>query len=171
MNINPLTESERHESMRGYFAFYLHEQMRLNPDIFVLTGDLGFGMFDKIKRDFPERFINCGASEQAMIGITVGLALNGKIPIVYSITPFLLYRPFEMIRYINHESIPVLLIGGGRDQDYLDDGFSHFSEEDKQVMDLFPNIFSTWPESKEEIKGIIETAINSKLPTYINLTR
>jgi len=170
--ITKLSESERYETMRGYFAFYLHEQMRLNPDIYFLTGDLGFGMADKLKRDFPERFVNCGASEQAMIGMAVGLALNGKIPIVYSITPFLLYRPFETIRnYVNHESVPVILVGGGRDIDYLHDGFSHFSEEDKQVMDLFPNIYSVWPESKEEIKDLLINTISERKATYINLTR
>ena len=172
MNIKALSEYERYESMRGYFAFYLHEEMRNNKDIYLLTGDLGWGMLDKIKRDFPDRFINCGAGEQNMMGMAVGLALSGKIPIVYSITPFLLYRPFETIRnYIDHERIPVILVGGGRDFDYEHDGFSHWSTEDKQVMDLFPSIFSTWPQSKDEIKELLNKTINERQATYINLTR
>ena len=90
--------------MRGWFAYYLHKQMSKNNKIWIITGDLGYKMWDQIRIDFPDRFINTGAAEQAMMGIACGLALEGKIPIVYSISTFLLYRPFETIRnYINQE--------------------------------------------------------------------
>jgi len=100
----------RHNSMRGWFAYELYKQMARDERIWLVVGDLGYKAFDYIKRDFPDRFLNCGAAEQAMMGIATGLALNGKIPFVYSITAFLLYRPFETIRnYVNHEKIPVKL--------------------------------------------------------------
>ena len=93
---------KRHDTMRGWFAYELYQQMKKNKNIWLVTGDLGYKMFDSIKDDFPDRFLNAGSSEQAMMGIAVGLALKGKIPFVYSITPFLLYRSFETIRnYIN----------------------------------------------------------------------
>lgn len=162
----------RHDSQRGYFFYSLWEQMKTNRDIFCLTGDLGWGMMDSIRDDYPDNFLNCGASEQAMVDIGIGLAMSGKIPIVYSITPFLLYRPFESIRnYINNEKIPVLLIGGGRDSDYQHDGFSHTAIEDKEVMNLFPNIKSYWPQTKEEIPELVTKVLESKCPSYINLTR
>jgi transketolase C-terminal domain/subunit len=54
-----------------------------------------------------------------MIGAATGMAMEGKIPVVYSITPFLLYRPFVFLRnYLHHENIPVKLVGGGRNKDY-----------------------------------------------------
>jgi len=63
---------------------------------------------DKIREDYPQRFLNTGAIRQAMMGIAVGLALEGKIPFVYTNLPFLLYRPFETLRnYVDHERIPV----------------------------------------------------------------
>src|SRR3989344_6223554 len=94
----------RHNSMRGWFAYELYKQMIKDKRIWLLVGDLGYKAFDYIKRDFPNRFLNCGASEQAMVGIATGLALDGKVPFVYSITTFLLYRPFETIRnYIDRE--------------------------------------------------------------------
>ncbi|MDO8657799.1 MAG: hypothetical protein Q7K55_03600, partial [Candidatus Levybacteria bacterium] len=114
-----LDKKYRHDSMRGWFAYDLYNHMAKNENIWIITGDLGYKLFDYIRRDFPERFINTGAAEQAMIGIAIGLALDGKIPFVYSITTFLLYRPFETIRnYINYEKIPVKLIGSGRNKDY-----------------------------------------------------
>ena len=161
-----------HESMRGFFAFYLHREMKKNKKIWVLTNDLGYGMWDKIRTDFPDRFVNVGAAEQAMVGVGIGLALEGKIPFVYSITSFLLFRPFETIRnYIHHEKIPVKLIGSGRDRDYEHDGISHWSEEDKEIMKLFPNISSCWPESKEEIPKLIKKIVKDSKPWYINLRR
>lgn len=170
--VEALSLSERHESMRGWFAYELHALMREDGRIWVVTGDLGFGMFDKIKRDFPERFINVGAAEQAMMGVGVGLAIEGMIPVVYSITPFLLYRPFETIRnYVNRERIPVKLVGGGRNQDYGHDGFSHWSDEDRQVTALFGEIESCWPETKEEIPALLHEQIYHQGPTYLNLRR
>lgn len=136
-------------------------------------GDLGYGMFDEIRERFSNRAINTGAAEQAMVDIGIGLALENKIPICYSITPFLLYRPFESIRtYINHEKIPVKLVGGGRDKDYLHDGISHWSEDDREIMVNFKNIQSYWPETKEEITAkYVEELLTNEKPVYLNLTR
>lgn len=161
-----------HESQRGYFAAQLYEEMLENKDIFLLTGDLGFGMLDRLREKFPDRVINAGAAEVAMTAMAVGLALEGKVPFVYSITPFLLYRPFEVVRnYINGEEIPVKLIGGGRNRDYAHDGPSHWAEEDQQIMKLFTNIIPFWPETKEEVPGIVKEIVNNKKPSYLNLTR
>ena len=78
--------------------------MAKNESPFLLTGDLGYGLWDNVRRDHPKQFCNVGSSEQLMMGMAAGLAMEGKVPVVYSITPFLLYRPFEFIRnYLNHE--------------------------------------------------------------------
>lgn len=162
----------RYNNMKGWFAYELHKQMTKNKKIWVIVGDLGYKMFDYIKRDFPDRFINAGASEQAMTGISIGLALEGKIPIVYTITPFLLYRPFETIRnYIDYERIPVKLIGAGRNNDYLDHGFCHWGQEDKKVMRIFKNIEAKWPNELKEIPSLVRKMIKSSKPWYVNLKR
>jgi len=161
-----------HPSQRGWFSEELYKQMKENPDIFLLTGDLGFGQFDKIRDDFPNRFINCGASEQAMMGIAVGLALKGKIPFVYSITTFLLWRAAETIRlYLNHEQIPVRLVGGGRDKDYSHDGFSHDASDAEFILKLFPNITTLWPNEKEEVPDLVKKMVKENKPWFISLKR
>lgn len=158
--------------MRRCFADALYKEMCKNPKIWVITGDLGYKMWDRIRASFPGRFVNVGAAEQAMVGLGVGLALEGKIPFVFSMSTFLLYRPFETIRnYINREKIPVKLIGSGRNKDYLHDGFSHWAEEDKDIMRIFANIRSRWPDTNEEIPALIKEAIGSDVPYYINLKR
>jgi len=158
--------------MRKDFAKLVYEEMKVNEDIYVITGDLGYGLWDKIKEDFPSRFYNVGSSEMAMMGMAVGLAMEGKIPYVYSITPFVLYRPFEMIRnYLDHEKIPVNLIGGGRDKDYGYLGFSHWSEDDKKIMECFDNVVKFHPNDDAELNEAVHLSLQKKFPMYINLKR
>ena len=58
--------------------------MAKNDDLVLLTGDLGYGLWDRIRLDYSDRFCNFGSSEQLMVGAAVGMAMEGKIPIVYS---------------------------------------------------------------------------------------
>lgn len=160
------------QNLRRRFADETYNAMKKNKNIVVLTGDLGYKIWDQIRQDFPDRFYNVGAAEQALIGISVGLALEGKIPIVFSITPFLLFRPFETIRnYVNHEKIPMILVGSGRNQDYLHDGFSHWGQEDKEVMKIFKNIKSVWPKSADEVSDLFPKILEYNGPWYVNLKR
>jgi len=158
--------------MRYDFAEFLEQEMETNLDICFITADLGYKIFDNILKRFPDRAFNIGASEQLMLGMAVGLADSGKIPFVYSITPFLLYRPFEIIRtYLNHEKTNVKLIGSGRGSDYEHDGFTHFAGDDKEILSNFLNIQCFWPQAKEEVSSTIKTMIDIKGPCYLNLKR
>lgn len=161
-----------HPSMRGWFAYELHKQMTLDTDIVLITFDLGFGMWDEIRDNYPKRFYNLGVSEQAGMDIAVGMALSGKKVFVYSITNFLLYRPFETLQtYINYEKIPIKLVASGRNKDYIHDGISHWSEDAKPILDCLPNIKQLWPESKEEIPLLVEQMVKSNDPIFISLKR
>tara|TARA_A200000113_G_scaffold214018_1_gene216929 strand:- start:722 stop:1192 length:471 start_codon:yes stop_codon:yes gene_type:complete len=156
--------------MRNTFADQLFEEMKINKDIYLIVGDVGYGVFDKFKEEFPDRFINPGASEQLMIGMASGLAMDGKISIVYSITPFILYRPFEFIRNIvNKENIPIKIVGSGRDEDYGALGFSHFATDDEDIISNFENIKIYKPQSSSDL-NINEFLYNEK-PSYLNLKR
>ena len=146
--------------------------MARNRNIWLVCIDLGYKVFDAHFEKFPTRVINTGAAEQSAFDIAIGLALSGKIPFVYSITPFLLCRPFEAIRtYINHENIPVKMIGAGRDDDYEHDGFSHYAGDDREILEPFTSIKKFWPETKEEMPTLVRQAVYDKTPYYINLTR
>jgi len=163
---------QRHESQRGYFAHALYESMKENEDIFLLVGDLGYKVFDQHFEDFPGRCVNTGASEQAMIGIAVGLALKGKIPFAYSITNFLLRRPYETLKlYADEEQIAIKLVGSGRDKDYAHDGPSHDATEAKQLLATLPNVNQYWPDEKEEVTAMVKAMVDSKKPDFISLKR
>ena len=166
---------DRHDSMRGWFAYELYQAMKKDKDIWLIVGDLGYKVFDYHFKDFPDRCINTGAAEVAMMGIACGLALEGKKPFCYSITTFLLYRPFETTRnYINHEKIPVRLVGSGRDKDYAHDGFSHWSEDTFDLFDrspVFCNIWNYWPDTKEETPELVKKMVKLDKPQFISLRR
>lgn len=158
--------------MRRDFVKLLFNEMKLNSNIYLITGDLGYGLWDEIRDTFPDRFFNVGSSEMAMMGIGIGLAMEGKIPFVYSITPFAIYRPFEMIRnYINHENIPVKILGGGRNEDYGYLGFSHWASEDISVLSIFKNIKLFKPNTQEELNNAFQFTLNNNTPVYINLKK
>lgn len=156
--------------MRQTFAKYLYDFLKKNPDAYFLTADLGMYIFDDVMK-LPNA-INTGASEQAMLDIAIGLAYDGKKVVCYSITPFLLYRPFEAIRtYLNHEKLPVLLVGSGRDDDYKHDGFSHYAGDDSDILGQLKNIEIYKPKDNEELAEIMPTLLKFNKPSYLNLSK
>lgn len=168
-----IKQEDMHQTMRGYFAGYLYNEMLDNDKIWLVVGDLGFRVFDRIKEDFPDRFLNTGASEQAASDICVGLALKGVIPFFYSITPFGLYRAFETWRtYVNHEKIPVKMAFSGRDADYRHDGYSHNATDAMQVLTFcLPNIKQLWPEGKGQIADMVNLMVSDDKPYFISLKK
>ena len=158
--------------MRKQFAEMLYNEMASNPDIYLITGDLGYGLWDQVRDIYPDRFYNVGSSEMAMMGMGIGLAMGGKIPYIYSITPFAIYRPFEMIRnYLDHENIPVNIVGGGRDKEYGYLGFSHWAHDDKRIMGVFDNLITLHPDTEEELETAFAVSLSKEKPIYINLKR
>lgn len=158
--------------MKRKFGDLITEYLLKDERIWLLTGDLGFGVLDAAKEMCPERYVNTGASEQLLVGAGVGLAQSNCIPICYSITPFLVFRPFEFIRnYVNHEECPVKLVGIGRDKDYLNCGFSHWAEDVDPIMDLFTGIKKYKPNTANDLESMWEEFLYNDKPCYLNLTR
>ncbi len=165
-----------HDSIRGWFGRALYFEMQKNPDIILITADLGYGLFDRHREDFPDRFYNVGASECLAVGAAVGLALSGKIPFVYSITTFLLFRAFEWHRnYVNHEHIPVRLVGSGMDDDYRHDGMTHQPNKGTELMPTFEKVFYNieqyYPETKEIVPYCVSEMLRKNNPAFICLRR
>ena len=143
-----------------------------DPRVYLLAGDVGFGVLDAAFKAAPDRCFNMGASEQAMIGAAVGMTYEGKIPICYTITPFLLYRPFEWLRnYCQNEGAPIKLVGSGRGRDYLDAGATHWAEEQVAVLKTLPRIRAFYPDTVEQVEGMWHSFMTTTDPAYLNLSR
>jgi transketolase len=158
--------------MRNLFKKCLLHEMEKNSNIIFITGDLGYGVWDDIQEKFPERYLNCGSSEQLMVSMAVGACLEGKIPIVFSITSFLLYRPFEVLRtYVNHENHPIKLIGGNRDYEYKFLGISHYAHDSIKILSTLENIVIFKPETAEEMYKYFNEIIYNNKPSFLSLKK
>ena len=158
--------------MRNRFAKELESIMRSNKKTFILTGDIGFSVFDNLKQKFPERYIDIGVSEQSMLGVAAGMAVTGKNVFVYSIIPFLIYRPFEQLRNdICFQNIPVKLVGVGSGLSYSDAGFTHHSTEDYGILMGLPNLTILSPSDPLEVSVLMKNFDEIKGPVYLRLAK
>jgi transketolase len=153
--------------MRNIFGSVITDLADLDEKIFLLVGDIGYRIFDEFRDKHPSRFINCGICEQSIIGLASGMALEGLKPWVYTITPFLIERPFEQIKLdIDSQKANVKLVGYS---DYPTLGPTHTPLDAKKLMSLFANIRSFYPKNSVEAKAAIMTAYQSELPNFIAL--
>ena len=120
--------------MRRKFEKIINELAKKDKKIILLVGDIGFGIFDDFRKNHPNRFINMGICEQSLIGTASGgMALEGLKPWVYTITPFLIERPFEQIKLdIDQQNVNVNLVGFA---DYPSLGPTH-SELNAKIYDV-----------------------------------
>lgn len=155
--------------MRKTFGEVIMELAERDVAVVLLVGDYGYGIVDGFQTKFPNRFFNMGICEQSMIGIAAGLALSGLKPYVYTITSFLIERPFEQVKLdIDQQNANVKLIGYG---DYPEQGVTHNALDEKKLIELFVNIKSYFPRSADEVRLALYESYDSKKPTFISLRR
>lgn len=153
--------------MRRRFGKVITELADRDERIIILVGDIGYRVFDEFREKYPDRFINLGICEQSMIGVSAGMALEGLKPWVYTITPFLIERPFEQIKLdINQQNVNVKLIGYA---DYSTLGPTHRELNGKSLMQLFSNITSYFPKDGDETQSMIYKAYEKNGPAFISL--
>ena len=153
--------------MRRSFGEIITELADRDEKIYVLVGDIGYRVFDEFREKYPDRFINMGICEQSMIGVSAGMALEGLKPWIYTITPFLIERPFEQIKLdIDQQNVNVKLVGFS---DYPTLGPTHTELNGKKLMHLFNNITSYFPEDGEETQKVTYQAYEKNGPVFISL--
>ena len=153
--------------MRRRFGKLINELARKDKKIVLIVGDIGYGIFDSFRKEHPKNFINMGICEQSIIGFASGLALEGLKPWVYTITPFLIERPFEQIKLdINQQNVNVKLVGFA---DYPSLGPSHAELDAKKMMRLFKNIKSYFPKDGRETNLVVKLAYKRRGPVFISL--
>lgn len=157
--------------MKKEFFNLIIELMKNNKDIYFISVGLGWPRTDELKQ-FGNRYVQTEAAEQTALDIAVGIAYSGKIPFVYTITPFL-YRGFETIRtYINYEKLHVCLIGAGRGDDYSkEDGYTHDATDITEILGTQRNIQQYYPADSEQMKLSVRDMIKRKGPSFLSLTR
>ena len=153
--------------MRRRFGKVITELANKDEKIYLVVGDIGFRIFDDYREKHPERFINMGICEQSIIGVSAGMALEGLKPWVYTITPFLIERPFEQVKLdIDQQNVNVKLVGYA---DYPTLGPTHTELNGKKLMQLFNNIISFFPKDGDETQTMTNQAYKKNGPAFISL--
>ena len=141
-----------------------------NDKIFLIVGDLGFSVVEKFQNAYPERFLNIGIDEQNMIGVAVGLAMQGFNVFVYSIGNFPTLRCMEQIRYdiaYHHANVKVVSVGAGYAYGSL--GASHHATEELGMLRTIPDMIICSPCDPFEARAITKIAAQYDGPMYLRL--
>ena len=152
--------------MRKAFGETLMKLADKDPSIVLLTGDVEQEMVE-FKEKYPDRFFNLGLTEQAITSMAAGLAIEGFRPIIYSITPFVLERPYEQIKIdIDYQNLPVMLIGYS---DYPTHGPTHRPLNPDRLVKAFKNVHSFFPVDQQSATKAMLDAYLMKVPSMIFL--
>tara|TARA_B100000989_G_scaffold79854_1_gene56909 strand:+ start:521 stop:1006 length:486 start_codon:yes stop_codon:yes gene_type:complete len=153
--------------MRRKFGKLIDKIAKKDKKVYLLVGDIGYGIFDDFRKNHPERFLNLGICEQSLIGVAAGMALEGLKPWVYTITPFLIERPFEQVKLdIDQQKVNVKLVGFA---DYPTLGPTHSELNGKKVSKLFKNIKSFFPKNSKETEKAVLSSYKNKGPNFLSL--
>ena len=156
--------------MRKKFIETLASLADADNRIYLLTGDLGYGVIEPFRDAQPELFINVGCAEQNMVGIAMGMASAGLFPFCYSIATFLTMRPFEFIRHAAHDNLPIRLVGVGRGKEYAENGHTHWALEVPPILRCLPNLAVEIP-TYDNVSDVLRESWDTPKPVYYSLSR
>jgi len=158
--------------MRTAFIKALCEIAEREERVWLINGDLGYGVVEAFSERFPGRCVNAGVAEQNMTGIAAGLALSGKIVFTYSIANFPTLRCLEQIRNdicYHGGAVTIVAVGGGFAYGSL--GYSHHGVEDLAIMSVLPNMRVIAPGDPVETALAVERIVADPGPTYLRLSK
>ena len=158
--------------MRDAFLERIYQEMKTDNLIFFVSADFGSPVLDKIRNDFPDRFVNVGVAEQNLINISAGLSIEGFKVFAYAIAPFITMRCYEQIRVSlallsEVRSLNVNLIGVGAGYSYVVSGPTHQCYEDLTLMRALPNFQVMSPSDHITASEMFNQCINMIGPKYL----
>ncbi len=145
---------------------------RRDERIILLVCDMGFGVTDNFKAEFPERIFNVGIMEQATVGIAAGMAMAGLRPIVYSIVNFLVFRALEQVRNdVVLQNLDVKFISTGVNNYFSFLGSSHCcGKDDVEIMRLIKmKVYDPYEDGTIPFQSVVKDWITGKGPGYIRV--
>lgn len=156
--------------MRNSFIKDLSQLAKADPSIFLITGDLGYGVLDEFEKLYPNQYLNAGIAEQSMLSAAAGMASRGFKVFVYSIANFPTFRALEQIRNdICYMDNPVTIVSVGAGLSYGSLGYSHHAVEDISIMRALPNMDIYSPCDPSDVEFCLEEIIRNSKPAYLRL--
>jgi transketolase len=153
-------------SMRGRFYALAAEALATDERVAVVSAEIGVGELPAHPRHF-----NVGIREQLMIGVAAGLALEGLRPIAHSYTPFLVERPYEMVKLdLGHQDLGAVLVSTGASYDASTAGRTHQAPEDVAIMAALPGWTIHVPGHPDELERVFRDSLRGEDRVYIRMS-
>ena len=154
--------------MRATALDCVYALAKKDPRVYFIGSDLGVGTLKQFKAEMPERFFMEGVSEQHLVGMAAGLALEGKIPYINTIATFLTRRCFEQnVLDLGLHRTNVRLLSSGGGFVYAPLGPTHLATDDIAIMRAIPNMAIVAPCDAEEMKRLMALTLDHQGPMYI----
>jgi len=135
------------------------------------VGDISHGIFKDLRNSQPSRYFNIGICEPGMLGIASGLSAKGLIPVVHTITPFLIERSFEQIKLdFGYQKLGVNLVSVGGAFDYSKLGCTHHSYSDYALLSQIDSCNIFFPGSDIEFETLFRKNYTNEAINYYRLT-
>jgi transketolase len=150
----------------------VYKLAKIDNHVIFIGSDLGAGIMDNFKKEYPDRFFMEGISEQHVIGMAAGLAMNGFIPYINTIATFLTRRCYEQIVIdICLPNLPVRLIGSGGGLVYAPLGPTHLAIDDISIMRTIPNMTVVAVADEVEMRSFMKQTLKYPGPIYIRVAK
>lgn len=160
------------DTMRERFTTVVTELLDERPELAVVLADIGVGGFHEsgATKRHPERIINLGIREGAMIGVGAGLALEGFRPIMHSYAPFLVERAYEQVKLdLTHQGVGAILVSVGASHDAAPSGRTHQAPADVAILAALADWEIAVPGHPDEVEDILRRVVNQDHNVYIRL--
>jgi transketolase len=157
--------------MRKTFPVVVDQLMKKNKKIICLLGDIGIFSFQNIFKKYKNRIYNMSTMEQSMIGFGSGLSKAGFIPIIHTITPFLVLRALEQIKIdFVYNKLSCNIVSVGASNDYPTLGTTHHCFEDISILSNFKSINLFIPSNAKEFSHLLKKNYNSNFVNYFRIS-
>jgi transketolase len=157
-------------NMRQQMVKTLEDLLVRDERLVVVLAEISYSLFNKNNPAFAKRVLNLGIMEQTMVSVAAGIAIEGLIPVVHSITPFLVERPFEQLKDdFCYQQLGGNFISTGASYDYSTEGMTHHGPGDVQILRSLPGMQIVVPGTPAEFDTLFRASYANGSPTYYRL--
>jgi transketolase len=156
--------------MREAVLDEVYKLAKQDERVVFIGSDLGVGTLDKFKAEMPDRFFMEGIAEGYLIGMAAGMALEGRVVYVNTISTFITRRCYEqLVVDLCLHNLNVRLIGNGGGLVYAPLGPTHMTVEDLSILRAMPNMTIVAPADADEMRRFVPQTLEYRGPIYIRL--
>ena len=158
--------------MRKTCLDWVYHLAKKDERVVFIGSDLSPGLLSEMKAEMPDRWFMEGITEQNVVGMAAGLAMEGFIPYANTIATFFSRRAFEQVAIdCCLHNVPVRLVSNGGGLVYAPLGPTHLAIEDMAIMRALPNMTVVAVCDAEEMKRFMDVSLDWPGPIYIRLAK